>query len=68
MLDKLDVAKWLVSNLGGVAIDLVVANMDEVKDFLRAEAAKTTNTLDDLLVDALTDWLEEYLLELKDKL
>lgn len=68
MFDKLDVAKWLIQNLGGVAIDLALSHMDEVKAFLKAEAEKTTNTLDDFLVDALSAWLETYLIELREKM
>ena len=65
MLDEDAVRKWVIKNVGGLAIDFVLDHMAEVKVFLQREAEKTENTMDDFLVDAVVDWGQGYLEDLK---
>ena len=39
--------------------EFIHANRKVVTDYLRAEAAKTTNNLDDQLVGFVCDWIDE---------
>jgi hypothetical protein len=50
-----------------LAIQFVLDNMDTIRDFLKAEAQKTDNSLDDMIVNVSVDWFEGFLKELKDK-
>lgn len=65
-MDKADLLQWLLKNFGGIIIDLALENIEGIRSYLKAEAEKTTNKLDDYLVDTVVDWLTEFLEDLKD--
>ena len=64
-MGKDDLIKWLISNGTEVLIDLAISNLKHFEDFLRKEAEKTTNKLDDQLVGVVIEWFAEYLKDLK---
>lgn len=65
-MDKADLLQWLLKNFGGIVIDLALENIEGIRSYLKVEAEKTSNKLDDYLVDTVVDWLTEFLEDLKD--
>ncbi len=49
----------------GLLITILIDRMDDIRSFLRQEAAKTDNQLDDALVDIVCDWGLKFLKEHK---
>ena len=49
----------------GLLITILIDRMDDIRSFLRKEAAKTDNQLDDALVDVVCDWGLKFLKEHK---
>ena len=49
----------------GLLITILIDRMDDIRSFLRKEAAKTDNQLDDALVDIVCDWGLKFLKEQK---
>ena len=49
----------------GLLITILIDRMDDIRSFLRKEAAKTDNQLDDALVDIVCDWGLKFLKEHK---
>lgn len=56
----------LAKSLIPIMLDLALDNIDLLRDWLNEEAQKTSNTLDDYLVGLTVDFIEDYLLELRD--
>ena len=59
------VMKGIMSAMLPTAVSVLADNMDSFRTFLRDQAAKTDNKLDDALVEIVVDWLEKYLESLK---
>jgi len=67
MMDKSAMGKWIFENVGGLFLDLAINNVGVLRDFLRAEALKTTNRMDDMLVDIVVDYLHDLLEDIRDE-
>jgi len=66
-MNKADLLQWILKNFGGIVIDLALENIEGIRSYLKVEAEKTSNKLDDYLVDTVVDWLTEFLEDLKDE-
>lgn len=66
-MNKADLLQWVLKNFGGIVIDLALENIEGIRAYLKTEAEKTSNKLDDYLVDTVVDWLTEFLEDLKDE-
>lgn len=60
--------KGIVSAALPMALDYAIDQMDDVRAFLLAEAQKTDNKLDDLLVETGCDWAIDFLKGVRDSL
>lgn len=67
VMNKADLLQWVLKNFGGIVIDLALENIEGIRAYLKTEAEKTSNKLDDYLVDTVVDWLTEFLEDLKDE-
>lgn len=60
--------KYLLEKAKEIAIGVALDKMDDIREFLALEAAKTDNKLDDMMVDTICDWATEFLEDLGAKL
>ena len=56
---------YILEKSKGLLITILIDRMDDIRSFLRQEAAKTDNQLDDALVDIVCDWGLKFLKEHK---
>tara|TARA_B100001094_G_scaffold10800_1_gene9665 strand:- start:158 stop:340 length:183 start_codon:yes stop_codon:yes gene_type:complete len=57
--------EYILEKGKGLLITILIDRMDDIRSFLRQEAAKTDNQLDDALVDIVCDWALKFLKEQK---
>lgn len=57
--------EYILEKGKGLLITILIDRMDDIRSFLRQEAAKTDNQLDDALVDIVCDWGLKFLKEHK---
>ena len=60
----LGIAKSMVPMI----LDLAIDNIGPMRDWLSEEAQKTSNTMDDYLVGLTIDFIEDYLIELRESM